>query len=245
LKRIFGSNEDPYELPPSFEQTDDGSGNMWVDDQGQATGIYANHGGQPSEDELLYLGAVVPQTGRGNGFVQQTYDSIKRSPLFHIVAGFSCTTNLKKLFGPAPGDMRALNGIRVLSLMWVILGMCTSPPPTESVEPKACSSVLIAGVVRRCVGHVYSSLIIVPQLGIATWKDTLQNFRIQAVFGGVFAVDSFFMLSGFLAAYLFITQVKDVCCSTSHSASQPASQPVIQVIQAIKQSLFWRLTCVD
>jgi hypothetical protein len=101
------------------------------------------------------------------------------------------------------------------------------------VEPKAYSSVLIARVVHRCAGHVYSSLVIVPQLGIATWKDTLQNFRIQAVFGGVFAVDSFFMLSGFLAAYLFITQVKDVCCSTSHSASQPASHSSHSSNQAI------------
>jgi len=38
------------------------------------------------------------------------------------IRAFSLTTNMKRLLAPIPGGLEAFNGLRVLSIMWVILG---------------------------------------------------------------------------------------------------------------------------
>ena len=70
-----------------------------------------------------------------------------------------------------------INGIRVLSLMWVIIGHSLA------------------------FGLAYSSNV----LDVLVWS---HNFLFQFIISAVLSVDTFFVLSGFLTAVLFIRQVK-------------------------------------
>jgi len=50
--------------------------------------------------------------------------------------------------------------------------------------------------------------------------DVVQRFRFQVVYSGYYSVDTFFVLSGFLVAYLFIKQISQVwlLCHTSFAS---------------------------
>ncbi|KXJ18551.1 nose resistant to fluoxetine protein 6 [Exaiptasia diaphana] len=77
-----------------------------------------------------------------------------------------------------PNAITSINGMRVLSILWVVLG------------------------------HVFAFLAtngLVSNLGIL--RNILQRFTFQVILSGVFAVDTFFFLSGLLVAYLSFRQV--------------------------------------
>jgi len=113
--------------------------------------------------------------------LQETYDVMKGAIAFQLLLAFSVSSNFNKLLAPAPpGDMPVLNGIRVLSLFWVIMG------------------------------HTWSAIIAIPMMNIRSMIDVVQRFRFQPIYAGYFSVDSFFMLSGFLVAYLFVRQLEKV-----------------------------------
>eukprot|EP00475_Leptophrys_vorax_P013319 TRINITY_DN19710_c0_g1_i1.p1 TRINITY_DN19710_c0_g1~~TRINITY_DN19710_c0_g1_i1.p1 ORF type:complete len:748 (+),score=190.41 TRINITY_DN19710_c0_g1_i1:164-2245(+) len=101
-----------------------------------------------------------------------------------FVEVFSVTKHLKAILSLKPIqespdatiDLRMLNGVRVLSLLWVILG------------------------------HTYIWILQVP---LANPKDLIPSFErvdFLLVLNAFFSVDSFFLMSGFLAAY-FLFQI--------------------------------------
>ena len=98
---------------------------------------------------------------------------------------FSLYSNTKKLFDSRSAErlgnretLDVLNGIRVMSIGWVILGHVTLQ---------------------------YISVIVLSnyeELG-----DILKEFNKTVIFGAFFAVDTFFWLSGLLMAYLFLKEL--------------------------------------
>lgn len=140
---------------------------------------------QSDGDAQLY--ATPAPTSR----LHETYESLKSSVPIQLLLAFSLPTNFSKLLAPAPpGDMPALNGIRVLSLCWVIMG------------------------------HTWSALVALPIMNANAMIDVVQRFRFQVVYSGYYSVDTFFVLSGFLVAYLFIKQISQVwlLCHTSFAS---------------------------
>ncbi|KAN0033258.1 hypothetical protein ACTA71_002682 [Dictyostelium dimigraforme] len=126
-----------------------------------------------------------------NDFEPQFYD-----PFFQSISNvnvetnlfikyFTCWSLIKNFNSLAYGKsekryFNSLDGIRTLSTCWVILG----------------HSLLFGAS-----GYGYDNLEY-----IATGK-TLQTFASQVIFGGEFAVDTFFMLSGFLVSFSVLNQL--------------------------------------
>ena len=72
-----------------------------------------------------------------------------------------------------------LNGVRVLSIVYVVYG------------------------------HVYSTLMVNPAINILTVSQSVRNaWYFSIVPGGYFAVDAFFFLSGLLTFYLITVKLK-------------------------------------
>eukprot|EP00058_Branchiostoma_floridae_P002589 XP_002588077.1 hypothetical protein BRAFLDRAFT_83078 [Branchiostoma floridae] len=99
-----------------------------------------------------------------------------------VLLCFSLYTNIGKLLSTkqAPGSIRCLHGIRFISMTWVILG------------------------------HTYYF----GTFGLALKADNLlesseimQSFTFQAIRSATVSVDSFFLLSGLLMAYLLLRQI--------------------------------------
>ena len=92
---------------------------------------------------------------------------------------FSALRTLSRIFTLKETDMNKtfafINGIRVLSLLWVMFG-----------------HVFFYGL-------FYASNLI----DVLSWS---QNFAFQLINSGVLAVDTFFVLSGFLTAFIFVRQ---------------------------------------
>jgi len=113
------------------------------------------------------------------GISQEEKESMKiedrKSKLGLLLYSFSFVSNIEKLFTVThKGDqnLAVLNGVRVLSIGWVI------------------------------VGHAFAFAQMVPFANFATIKDIFQGKLFGVIPGGVFAVDTFFLLSGLLTAYL-------------------------------------------
>lgn len=90
---------------------------------------------------------------------------------------FSPSRNLQKIFfsrPPADKDLEVLNGVRVLSICWVLLG------------------------------HAYFNSLTFPSQNIMQVENLTKAFLFIIVPGGFFAVDMFFWLSSFLATYLML-----------------------------------------
>lgn len=96
-----------------------------------------------------------------------------------VFISFSPSRNLKKLFY-APfnsnDDLKVLNGVRFFSMLYVVLG------------------------------HAYFNMLIMPTINLSYIHEFVQPLWFQIIIGGVYAVDVFFYLSGFLGAYLMITK---------------------------------------
>ena len=88
---------------------------------------------------------------------------------------FSPERNLKKIFfspPPKEKELMVLNGVRVLSMWWVMLG------------------------------HAYSYTLQYPTSNLLQLEVISQDWYSPLIYGGFFSVDVFFFMSAFLGAYL-------------------------------------------
>lgn len=109
----------------------------------------------------------------------KTHDEKEEPKLFKILLGFSAYTNTKKIFNVSnvgEGKLDCLDGIRFMSIGWVILG------------------------------HTYVFLLGNSDNAIVV-GDWIKRFSFQMISNATYSVDSFFVLSGLLTAYLFLKEV--------------------------------------
>ncbi|GFO43629.1 nose resistant to fluoxetine protein 6-like [Plakobranchus ocellatus] len=102
-------------------------------------------------------------------------------PLFvRILIAFSAWTNAGKLLNTnqPPGTLACVNGIRVISINWVVLG----------------HTVILLTYVGDNIG-AYS-------------QKALKRWTFQVIINGTFSVDTFFVLSGLLVSYLTLSELK-------------------------------------
>jgi peptidoglycan/LPS O-acetylase OafA/YrhL len=94
---------------------------------------------------------------------------------------YSAVVTLKKIFSLTknPSTYSFLNGIRAISLFWIILG----------------HSYVFNLTVSDNLLHIVDNL--------------HNSFQTQLILGAVFGVDTFFFISGFLAVFVFINQFKN------------------------------------
>jgi len=97
-----------------------------------------------------------------------------------LLLSFSFTYNYGRLVSPPPpGNFDSLNGVRVIAMMFVV------------------------------IGHTfYFFWDTMAMLNFQTVGQTVKLFRFQIVVAGFYAVDTFFFLSGFLVAYLFVKELQ-------------------------------------
>ncbi|XP_070533924.1 nose resistant to fluoxetine protein 6-like [Ptychodera flava] len=111
-------------------------------------------------------------------------DKIKKKRpgiLGRILITFSVVSNGRKILSTnsgGSGTISSINGIRVISMMWIILGHVYSFP-LELVDNA-----------RYLVDYVF------------------ERWSTLTVFGSIFAVDVFFLLSGFLVTYLALRHMR-------------------------------------
>eukprot|EP01111_Echinosteliopsis_oligospora_P005698 TRINITY_DN1924_c0_g1_i1.p1 TRINITY_DN1924_c0_g1~~TRINITY_DN1924_c0_g1_i1.p1 ORF type:complete len:712 (-),score=179.33 TRINITY_DN1924_c0_g1_i1:14-2149(-) len=116
---------------------------------------------------------------RGHSSADQAGINFKRNKLAQFFLCFAVPRNFQALMAPSPPGLTFLNGVRVISIMWVILG-------------HSLDYMNYAGVINFV--HVVEI-------------DVLQ-FTAQALPAAEFAVDTFFWLSGFLVAYLTLRELQ-------------------------------------
>lgn len=103
----------------------------------------------------------------------------RKSKLFEFFLAFSVVRNFKSLIGPSPPALAFLNGMRAISITWVILG--------HSLDYMNYAGVLnFAHVVNKDIQHASA----------------------QVFPAAEFSVDSFFWLSGFLVTYLTVQELQ-------------------------------------
>ncbi len=101
--------------------------------------------------------------------------------LHRAISCFDFAQNLQAIFAPAgkqEPDLRVFNGIRVFSMLWVILG------------------------------HTFYYSKNAFLTNIFEVSEFIKQFRYCYILGAPFSVDAFFFISGFLAAYLLVVQLK-------------------------------------
>ncbi|OWF53651.1 nose resistant to fluoxetine protein 6-like [Mizuhopecten yessoensis] len=98
----------------------------------------------------------------------------------NILVAFSVYTNGAKLLNTSapPGSLTALNGIRFLSMTWVILG------------------------------HTYSTGMNYVHNVSTFWPKMIERWTFQAIINALVSVDTFFALSGLLVSYLFMREME-------------------------------------
>uniref|UniRef100_A0A7S4FQZ6 Acyltransferase 3 domain-containing protein n=1 Tax=Eutreptiella gymnastica TaxID=73025 RepID=A0A7S4FQZ6_9EUGL len=119
-------------------------------------------------------------------FWELSQDSLRKWEKGKLISIFSVKVSCKKLMAPStevakPTDH--LNGMRVISMFWIILGH---------------SFLMAAGI------SGYDN----PEQVVASGKGAASDISFQFIIGGHIAVDSFFYMSGFLLAYLVIKEVQ-------------------------------------
>ena len=94
---------------------------------------------------------------------------------------YSAITTLKRVFSlnSSHSTYSFLNGIRAISLLWIILG------------------------------HSFIFQLIVSDNVVHILDDLKNSYAMQLLTGAVFGVDTFFFISGFLAVFVFIDTFKD------------------------------------
>eukprot|EP01101_Sappina_pedata_P012930 TRINITY_DN9271_c0_g1_i1.p1 TRINITY_DN9271_c0_g1~~TRINITY_DN9271_c0_g1_i1.p1 ORF type:complete len:715 (+),score=281.01 TRINITY_DN9271_c0_g1_i1:179-2146(+) len=103
--------------------------------------------------------------------------ALEKNLIVRLLRAFSFTSNFERLLVPIPGDFGALNGIRVISMLWVIVG-------------HSMDFIMDAGLSNTAYfTHV-----------VATWT-------FQTIVNTPYAVDSFFFISGFLLAYFCMKEL--------------------------------------
>jgi len=104
----------------------------------------------------------------------------RKTKLGLLFFSFSFKNNLQKLFEVSDrGDsnLKILNGIRVFSICWVV------------------------------IGHAFMNVLGAPLTNMMTALDVTKDWYFTLVPGGFFAVDVFFFLSGFLTFYLLTIKI--------------------------------------
>ncbi|KYB27754.1 Nose resistant to fluoxetine protein 6-like Protein [Tribolium castaneum] len=103
---------------------------------------------------------------------------MKREPKHPVYVSFSLITNGRKLlnvnYNPSPDQIQCLNGMRFISMMWVI------------------------------AGHNFVAVEQVPIINYAEMKEYADNVKVQYVASAPIAVDTFFFLSGFLLTFGYL-----------------------------------------
>merc|ERR1712137_169100 len=134
---------------------------------------------------------ILPFPGRGSDLENESDDESapkrpvkledKHSNVFvKMLLSFSFQYNYGRLVAPSPpGSLDVLNGVRVMAMMFVVMG--------------------------HTFYRLWDSMAILNFQSVA---NTVQNLRFQVVIAGLYAVDTFFWLSGFLVAYLFIRELQ-------------------------------------
>ena len=123
-------------------------------------------------DPLIVNGHRTPQFTEPN--------NNQPSLLVRTLAAFSAWTNTEKLLSTKqpPGSLSCVNGIRVISINWVILG------------------------------HTLLILTKVGDNLAAYSQEALSRWSFQAIINATFSVDTFFVLSGLLVTYLTLCELK-------------------------------------
>jgi peptidoglycan/LPS O-acetylase OafA/YrhL len=97
-----------------------------------------------------------------------------------FVRAFSITHNWSRLSAPVPGSLNGLNGLRVMSMFWIILGHTGVFMANTGVDNLQYTAEHIAG-----------------------------RWGFQFIPAGEFAVDTFFYLSAFLTTYFTLQTLQD------------------------------------
>mmetsp|Transcript_23190 Transcript_23190/g.25732 ORF Transcript_23190/g.25732 Transcript_23190/m.25732 type:complete len:519 (+) Transcript_23190:580-2136(+) len=104
----------------------------------------------------------------------------RMSPIGLALLSFSFQNNITKLFevsNKGDNDLKVLNGIRVFSMAWIV------------------------------VGHAFMIFIGTPLTNAVTAMQTLDPWYFVLIPGGYFAVDVFFFMAGFLTFYLLTSKM--------------------------------------
>ncbi|XP_033748135.1 nose resistant to fluoxetine protein 6-like [Pecten maximus] len=146
------------------------------------------------KDGYRQSNGVVIQTNERTGLLSSTSVSLEEAPLIHpannvpkrrmpsFMTSFSFVKNTEKLMSTstASSPLSSLNGMRVLSMWWVILGHNFEIPLTNSTVQNPVQAMKIG-----------------------------QRFSFQAVVNGTFSVDTFFFMSGVLVTYLCLKDISN------------------------------------
>lgn len=122
------------------------------------------------------IGIVVQFTTLGD--IEGDQNNKSKFALFFY--SFNPIVNFQKLFTVRAGGeqrLNVLNGVRVLSICWVI------------------------------AGHTFGFMAMTPILNSPTMQNIYSKTLFSVIPGGMYAVDSFFYLSGFLSCYLLTTKM--------------------------------------
>ena len=145
------------------------------------TGLFAVNA--DAETRRMSTGERTPLLGQSS---LKPKEDIRQSLAFEFLSAFSLFKTVPMILSTKqpPTAITSLNGIRVLSMFWVIL-------------VHTFYWVEMTGLLKN------------PTEFIATVH---KRFSFQAVFGGTFCVDSFFFLSGTLVAYLTLREMERKRC---------------------------------
>ncbi|XP_048774347.2 nose resistant to fluoxetine protein 6-like isoform X2 [Ostrea edulis] len=109
------------------------------------------------------------------------YKTLHKRTFRKFLLTFSMSTNGSKVLStetPPPSAVQAVNGIRVLSMGWVILG------------------------------HTYFFTLGTSKNVIPTATNWIQRWTFQVILNGIYSVDSFFLLSGLLVSFLTLRELQ-------------------------------------
>jgi peptidoglycan/LPS O-acetylase OafA/YrhL len=133
----------------------------------------------------------------GDAEVDETNPEKHKSKLGLIFLSFSITRNVRKLFWtrkPAKDDyLTVFNGVRVLSICYVMLGHAYGSIFIHSMQKKT-----------QNLKSKKSPRPIAPVTNIINMFDYEKPWLFEIVPGGFYAVDVFFFLSAYLGAYLML-----------------------------------------
>ena len=137
------------------------------------------YGALPSNDshETEVTGLLSKDTVQN----RYSYISSSKDKLIGFLLCFSFIRNTKKLLNTstAKGPLACLNGLRVISMWWVIQG------------------------------HTYAFIIYILDNPLYAQSTITERFTFQPILNGTFSVDTFFFLSGLLVAYLALREINE------------------------------------